>query len=122
MDGLDPRSWKFSPPLWLARFAGWMLLRLERNMDPESQVDWSQNALATNQRRWGVESRPAVNAMEVVSHRLDRAGRTDEAIILHMNAFSKRSTTQGPDHPDSAQFRKDVSQRCLQLSPATTKR
>jgi hypothetical protein len=108
MDGLDPRSWKFSPPLWLARFAGWMLIRLERNMDPESQVDSSQNVLASVQRRWGVDSRPAVNTMEGVSHRLDRAGRTDEALILHMNAFSKRSTTQGPDHPDALR-----SERCV---------
>jgi hypothetical protein len=79
--------------------SGRLIALIEKRLDPEAQLAWSETALAKHQGRWGNESRPAVNLMEAVAHRLDRAGRLDEALIVHMSAFNKRTKAQGSDNP-----------------------
>ena len=96
---LDPRQWDYSPPKWMAKWVTKGLHRSERKVDADAQVDMVQGILAFFQRHWGNESRPAVNAMEGLAHRLERVGRLDEALILHTSALTKRIRTQGPEHP-----------------------
>ena len=91
---LDPRSWDYSPPKWFASITNRLMVLIEKKITPEDQVAWSEQALAKHQRRWGIDSRPAVNLMEAVAHRLDRAGRPDEALILHTSAFQQLSPSQ----------------------------
>ena len=77
MRTLDPRKWRFKPPVWLVFILKQTVGRVYSalNFRPEEDIGIARHTLARMEHRFGRDNRITVNGMESLARRLGDDGQ-----------------------------------------------
>jgi hypothetical protein len=117
------RIW-WTPPRSLrpTRLYEWIIAKTSANLDQETMLSLTEDALATQIRMFGADSAPTANGRSAVARQLEKMGRLTEARVLREEVFAAYVRNRGPEDWDTVDAEEALAQNLIRSAMPTDAR